>query len=532
MKQNIGKYFFIIITILLVICAVYLFYKNNSKREDIDTSEEVSNSPTEYIANLNLAISGYDTINPLITKNKQVIKISKLIFEPLIDIDENYKIKMCLAKECAKISDTCYLIKLDEQIKWQDGIQISSKDVKFTIEQLKNIESIYSSQVQEIQNVEIIDNSTIKLNLSKGIDFFEYYLSFPILPNHIYENKNFTTNSIIPLGTGMYKIKTIDSKAIVLEKNELWKEKNEKNSKIETILISLYNNMGDVYSNFKIGNVDIISTSDNAYQEYIGNIGYNVKEYKGREYDFISLNCKNNILNEKEVRKAISYAINKTKIISNIFDNKCYVAEFPLDYGNYLHTKDMPSKEYNIEQAKKILKDAGWIYQNNKWQKKNEKGKITTLSFNITVQSDNEARIKVAENIKEQLEELGVEINIKKVADSVYTKCLQNKDYDIILTGINNGFSPDLDYFYGQDNLAQYENDDVTSLINEIKKVTDSNILLTKYTKLIEIIESDSPYIGLYRNKETVILDKSISGEINPNNYNIFNRVWTWYIQK
>ena len=69
MKQNIGKYFFIIITILLVICAVYLFYKNNSKKEDIDTSEEVSNSPTEYIANLNLAISGYDTINPLITKN-------------------------------------------------------------------------------------------------------------------------------------------------------------------------------------------------------------------------------------------------------------------------------------------------------------------------------------------------------------------------------------------------------------------------------------------------------------------------------
>lgn len=111
--------------------------------------------------------------------------------------------------------------------------------------------------------------------------------------------------------------------------------------------------MGDIYSNFKIGNVDIISTSDNAYQEYIGNIGYNVKEYKGREYDFISLNCKNNILNEKEVRKAISYAINKTKIISNIFDNKCYVAEFPLDYGNYLYTKDMPSKEYNIEQAKK-----------------------------------------------------------------------------------------------------------------------------------------------------------------------------------
>lgn len=532
MKFNIGKYIFIGIVIILIISALYFFYENQEKEENNKSVETISNEEIEYSNKLNLAISNFDTINPLISKNKEVINIDKLIFEPLINIDENYKIEMCLAKEYAKISDTCYLIKLNNQIKWQDGKELSSKDVKFTINELKNIESIYSEEVEPIETVEIIDNSTIKINLNKKVEFFEYYLNFPILASHIYENEVFSSSSKTPIGTGRFKIKTIDSKSIVLEKNEYWRKKDEENSKIETIQISLYDDMGDVYNNFKTGNIDMVHTSNINYQEYVGSMGYNIKEYKGREYDFISLNCKDTRLNEKEVRKAINYAIDKTKIISNIYNNKYYVAEFALDYGNYIYSNENVSSGYNVEQAKKVLKDAGWTYQNNKWQKKDSKGKTIELSFDFVVQSSNETRIKVAENIKEQLEQIGIKINIRKVNDTQYTKYLQNKNYEMILTGINNGLSPDLEYFYGSENLAQYENQEAISIIEEVKKVTDNNSLVEKYNKLIEIVQSDSPYIGLCRNKETIILNKKISGEITPNNYNIFYRFWTWCKQK
>lgn len=529
MKSNIVKYIFIIVVIILIISAVCIFFHNQKNKEN-NNVEITNGEQVEYSNELNLAIFNYDSINPLISKNKDVINIGKLIFEPLIDIDENYKIKMCLAKECAKISDTCYLIKLNEGIKWQDGKEFSAKDVKFTIEQIKKGNSIYSAQVEPIENVEIIDNLTIKINLNKKVNFFEYNLTFPILSSHIYEDENLAVSSKNPLGTGCFKIKTMDSNAINLEKNEYWSKKNENASKIETIKILLYDGMEEEYSNFKIGNIDFIHTNSTEYQDYLGNIGYNIKEYKGRELDFISFNCKDSRLIEKEVRKAISFAIDKTKIISDVYNNQYYISDFPLDFGSYVYNKENVSLGYNAEQVKKVLKDAGWNYQNNKWQKINSKGKIITLSFNLIVQSSQESRIKVAEAIKEQLEEIGIIVNIKKVTDSQYINCLQNKNYEIILTGISNGFSPDLEYFYGNDNIAQYENEEVFEIIEETKNITDTNVLVEKYNKLSQIVQTDSPYICLYRNKEIILLNSKVGGEIVPNNYNIFNKFWTWCV--
>jgi peptide/nickel transport system substrate-binding protein len=290
--------------------------------------------------------------------------------------------------------------------------------------------------------------------------------------------------------------------------------------------------MGEVYSSFKIGNIDFIHTNSIEYKEYIGSIGYNIKEYKGRELDFISFNCKDQILSEKEVRKAIGYAIDKTQITSNVYNNQYYISDFPLDYGNYTYNKENVSLGYNAEQAKKVLSDAGWKYQNNKWKKINSQGKTVTLSFDFVVQASQESRIKVAEEIKKQLEEIGIIINIKKVTDSEYLKCLKNKNYEMILTGISNGFSPDLEYFYGNDNIAQYENEEVSAIIEEARNTMDTNVIVEKYNKLSQIVDVDMPYICLYRNKEIILLNTKLSGEIVPSNYNIFNKFWTWCKQK
>jgi len=148
------------------------------------------------------------------------------------------------------------------------------------------------------------------------------------------------------------------------------------------------------------------------------------------------------------------------------------------------------------------------------------------------VQSSQELRIKVAEDIKKQLEKIGIILNIRKVTDNQYINCLQNKDYEMILTGISNGISPDLGYFYGRENIAQYENEEVKSIIDEIGNITDDNIIEEKYSKLSQITQIDAPYICLNRNKEVIIFNSKVGGEIIPNNYNLFNKIWTWSKQK
>ncbi|HJJ07023.1 MAG TPA: peptide ABC transporter substrate-binding protein [Clostridiaceae bacterium] len=529
MKPNFVKYIFIIIVISLICFAVYFIYNNNNNKNQNNIQEEVEK--VNYSKEITMGISEYDTINPSISNNKEVINVSKLIFEPLIQIDEEYKISFCLAKECAKIDSKSYLIKINNEVQWSNGENLKVEDIEFTIKKLKEGKSIYSVNVSEVKDVQIIDSSTIRIDLDKEDDFFQYNLVFPIMKKNNYENGDLAKPNTFDIGTGMYKITSISSEKIVLEKNSNYREK-DKNPKIEKINILLFSNMGDMYNSFKIGNIDMIHTSNINYQEYIGTMGYKAKEYKGREYDFLSINCENEILSEKEVRKAINYAIDKSNIIMSIYNNKYYVSDSPIDYGSYLYETENVSLGYNPEQSKKILSDAGWTYKNNKWQKKLKSGSNKILAFSLIVQSDNSNRVKVAEIIKENLKKVGIEITIKKVSNIQYNEYLQNKNYEMILTGINNGFSNNLEYFYGKSNIAKYNNDEVKEIINEVKNITDVNKLTEKYKRLFEIVQDDVPYISLYRNKNILILNQKVGGEISPTNYSLFYKFWTWYKQE
>ena len=184
-----------------------------------------------------------------------------------------------------------------------------------------------------------------------------------------YAGENFFESTKYPIGTGLYKISSFSNNEIVLEKNENYRNTENTNKNIQKINITLFNSMGELYNSFKIGNIDIINTSNLTYKNYIGTIGYYAKEYKGREYDFLSCNCDDYLMKQKSVRQAINYAIDRENIISTIYNNRYYPSEYILDYGSYVYSGNSSSSGYNPEKAKEILETDGWVYTNNRWKK-------------------------------------------------------------------------------------------------------------------------------------------------------------------
>ena len=534
MKSNFIKYIFIFICAILLIFAIY-----TKTKEDADTKKNMQSATTiektENISyDLRLAIVSFDTMNPILSKNKNVQDISKLIFDSLLTLDENYKIKNSLAEEWSLTGDTSYIIKLKEGIKWQDGVNLTAKDVQFTIDRLKEVNSIYSYNVQHVIGVDVIDDNTIRINLDSQVPFFEYNLTFPILAKHYFQKDDGTIefgnaekNKTL-IGTGMYKITSAASNHINLSKNtEYWD--NEEETKIETITLNLYSNMGEVYNAFKLGNLDLITTQSLSLNDYIGTIGFNEKSYVGREYDFIALNCGSTILSNIEVRKAILYSIDKTNILASVYGGKYYNTSFPLDYGSWLYNES-GSSGYNPDQAKQTLLDAGWEYKYKNWQKRID-GITRKLNINLVVNSSNANRVKIAEIIKNNLFNVGIKVNLIKANDKQYDSYLTNKNYDLIITGKNVSISPNLSTYFGENNLANYYNEEVKEILNEIRSITDEELLKEKYKRLSEIYKNDVPYISLFNNRNTVIYSSYLIGDVNPNFYNIFYNIKKWYRQ-
>lgn len=524
MKSNFFKYIFIIFAIGIMIFAIVKI-KSNEKKEN-EESPNIVEETEETIKEIKLGVASFDSINPILSKNKNIQDISKIIFEPLLTITPEYRIDHCLAKEWAKQTDTIYLIKLRDDVRWSDGNKFTAEDVKFTIEKLKSSDTIYKSNIEHIVDIEIVDKTTIKINLDQEVPFFEYNLTFPILSSKYYSDKEFLSH-IVPVGTGMYKVTEVQQNALVLSKNEYYWD-NKKDLKLEKITINIYSSAGELYNAFKIGNIDFVSTQNSNLQEYIGTIGYIQKEMKGREHDFIALNTQSQILSQVNVRKAISKSIDKSNIVSSIFADKYYTSDFPLDYGNWVYKEQNLNTEYNLDEAKRILLNDGWEYKYRYWQKV-VNYKTQRISLNFVVKATNEVRVKVAENIKEQLENQGIRINLIKASDLQYENYLKNKNYDLILCSMNLSISPNLSTFFGQNNLANFYNDDVDNLLNEVKNTVDDNKIKQNYRRLGEIYINEVPYISLYNNKYTVAYNKNLVGTVEANWYYQFYNIHDWY---
>lgn len=523
MKSNYFKYIFIMFAIVIMIFAI-IKIKNDEQKEEKPIYETKEDAVQE-ITELNLGVASFDSINPILSKNKNVQDISKIIFEPLITLTSDYKLQGCLAKEWAKQNETTYLIKLREDKKWSDGESFTAEDVQYTIDRLKDSETIYSANVQYVTTVEAVDSETIRIILSQEVPFFEYNLTFPILSSKYYSDKEFIPD-IVPVGTGMYKVSEVKESSLILGKNDYYEEKDK--LKLDKITLTIYSSIGELYNSFKIGNVDFVSTQNSNLKEYIGTIGYNSKEMKGREHDFIAFNTKSQILSQPNVRKAISYSIDKSNIVSSVYGDNYYISNYPLDYGNWIYQEVAPNSIYNIEQAKQILVDDGWNYKNKYWQRV-VNYRTQRIYLNFVVKSTDVERVKVAENIKAQLENQGFRINLIKASNEQYQNYLKNKNYDMILCSINLSVSIDLTTFFGANNLANFVNDEVTNIMNEVKNLNDEIKLKEDYKRLEEIYANEMPYLSLYNNKYTVAYNAGVAGTLEPNWFNQFYNIEEWH---
>lgn len=339
MKEKNLKIIFFTIIIILILLAIYLIIKNkNTMASDIKLVRKENEISNEII----IGITDFDTINPILSKNQDVQYISKLIYEPLINIGQDFKLEQGLATEWNKLDEKSYLIRLNESKFWSNEKQFTAKDVEYSINYIKKQDTIYNDNVKNIEKIQAINDYTLKIYLLEPEEKFEYMLCFPI----ICEEQN--------IGTGKFYINMANENEIILKSKT-----NEKK-----IVIKIYENISKLYNAFSKEEVDTITTNNINFEEYIGTIGYNKKIICNRNFDYLKFD-----IDEVEVVKSISYAINKNEIIYKVYNNLYCRAEFPLQYGSYLYDEKI-EYEYNINKAKQILKDAGWEYNRKNLEKK------------------------------------------------------------------------------------------------------------------------------------------------------------------
>lgn len=491
--------------------------------EDVDENiniEEVSNEV--YIDEINLPLIEVDSLNPLKTKNNQVLSVLKLIYEPMVDFDSDESLEFILLDEYAKLDSKTWIFKLKQDVLWHNNEKFKSNDVIFTFNMLKNNDLIYSNNLSNVKEVVKLDDYSIKVILENEDDYFISKLNFPIISENYFKDFNSEEKASKPMGTGAYKyLSSNNDESIILEFNSSWHI--DESAKLKKINLFKYASYGEAVKAFKSAEVDVIVTNMSEWKDKFGTIGLNSYSFENSEYEVIIPNCSNLALSDNSVRRAILQAINRENLINSVYGDNASISDIPIHTNS---KNSINNAEYDLEKAKQILINAGWIQETDGiWQKEID-SKIQKLKFELLVNKDNIKKVEVAEKIKNDLNEIGIPITIKQVQNDNLKKALLEDKFELALTS----FDIKNEYFVQEQisnssklNYANYNSDSMQNIIDNMK--INYDFYKDNIHFLAQLYKNDAPYIGLYFKTSTIITNKSVKGNFEPSWSNYYRNI-------
>ncbi len=527
------------------------------------SGEVLENKPSAITSKtINLTMMKPETINPITNKNKSIGYIMNLIYDSLFTIDENYDTVPQLVEEY-KIENGGMVINIKlKDIKWHDGTILTSSDVKFTVDLIKqHIDSPYNALVENISSISIINNKEFSINFKDKYAFSIDTLIFPIVSEKQLENNNDINNYKNNLvGNGAYKIKSYEErKSLSLIINDSYYNQlpsNAKNIEVEIVPDEEAQVSMVISLDSDIAKISLDDLSQFYEKEF------KTTTYESRDYECLLFNYENEVFKDLNFRKAIVSSINKKKILEEGYINNATLVDFPLNSKSKYYDKDIKSLEYSKENAKKYLSQVTFetnknitnvnenpkdtdkdtvedvnksnLKTNNETATKDDKEKdikeqISKLNLKIIVNKDNSERKKSAYIISEDLKDIGIKNTIEELSSEDMSKALNEKNYDLALVGWELSLAPDAT------NILEsigYEDERLTNYINSLQNATTESQISDIYKSIQKYVNENALFMSLVIRDDYIVNNRRIEGKISPNSFDIYEGITNLDIAK
>ncbi len=460
-----------------------------------------------------------DTLCPIRTQNPQTISLLNLIFDSLITNSSSMTATPNLATSWS-VSDNGlkWNLKLRNDVSWHDNSQFTATDVVYTINQIRaDKENYYRKNVEQISKVNAVGQHEVEIQLKSPQTNFVNLLYFPIIQN---QRSAVDKDSFAVVGTGTFRYEDKgEITTFYLNRNEKWWKSP---AYLDRIQIKMLPDKDTAFYSFSSGEVDLISvnSADLGSKVDTANAGY--ISYHTNKFHFLGFNNTHPALKNSEVRRAISLAIDRQKLINGILNGNARAAVVPLDTSWELYSPDIAqSVSAETDRAKELLEENGWGITDGIYQKRIGNSTVK-LSFELLVNNSNPTRVQIGAYVANLLHNIGIEVTLKEVSFADYNKLINRKSYDMFLGAFN--LSEDLDFTFmvGNGNLFAYRSDEMNALLSEIQKTVTVAERQEKYAQFQKLFCDEAPLTGLYFENASMLYNKRMHGSFSPNNNSIY----------
>ena len=396
------------------------------------------------------------------------------VHEPLIqstlittDLNLEFQNDLATSYECSADGLT-WTFTIRDDIKFTDGEPLTARDVAFTVNGIIN-SAAAEADLSMVDEAVVIDDTTVELHLNKPFNALLYTLAvMGIVPEHAY-GPDYGAN---PIGSGRYMLEQWDKgQQVILKANPDYYGEPVKMQRVVVVFMEEDASIAAAQA----GQVDVAYTSATYYD--VVPAGYELLACTSVDSRGVSLPCVpagttksndgvdyaqgNNVTCDVAVRRALNYATDRNRLISNVL-NGYGTPAFSVGDGLPWSSEDMIC-ETDLEKACQILEDAGWVDSGDGIRAKDG----VRCAFDLYYTAGDSARQGIAMEWANQMREIGVEVNPKGGSwDELYLH-----QYESPVEWGWGSNAPiemyELNYSSGWGNFSSYENATVDAYLDE-----------------------------------------------------------------
>ena len=419
---------------------------------------------------------------------------------------------------------------LNPKARWHDGVPVTSSDVRFTLAAYRDtsLSSSAGSLVNTIDSVSTPDSLTavVWFHARAPEQFYNATDQMSILPEHIWKNVPVSSwrsseQANHPIGSGQFRFsswKQGESVTLIADTANY-----RGRPKLDRVIWSIAPDFNTALARFLGGQTDFFEAiRPDGIAEVQKNPSLRIIAFPGVDYSFLQFNLRdpkslgrpNAFFADRELRRALTMAVDRKSIVRSVYDS---LAEPALAGSLRAYPTADPTIEaipFDLAAANAKLDSLGWKDTNGDGIR--EKGG-RELAFNILVPSSSSVRARMAVLLQEQLRKAGARVGIDQVEFPAFIERTDKSDYDAAINSIHADPSPSgarQDWasagIKGGNNSGSYSNPVFDALVDSAIAAYDPVARKALFRKAYRIINDDAPAIWLAEPKSIVGVHRRI----------------------
>ncbi len=488
-------------------------------------------------------------LNPLFEQDDTTRDVDSVIYQGLTTVDANQQVVGLLARDWTVSPDhMSYTFDIRTDVKWADGQPFTVDDVLFTFHVLQDLE--YDQPDAEFWRqlgVKAGGANQVVFTLRSPSAAFPLALRIGIIAKHLFDGlapqqiHDSPYSGIRAIGTGPFKVASIDARAITLDRNPFATPQPY----LDHLIMRTYSpdNAQAAILAVRSGVADLVGGLEPAELNALqGLTNTTVIDSTTFTNAFVTMNADKDgkpYFSDVKVRQALVQAIDRTALINEVLNGRAEVDPTPIPSGNWAFTPSVANKyPYDQLSAARALDAAGWTLQAGSQVRTNKSHVPFKVDLVVTNSYPN---LQIANAIANQLMKVGVQINVRAVSPmDLVSNYLLTRQYEMALVVFDVGPDPDVYSLWHSGGVPGTLNFSyakgwglIDKDLEDGRAQVDQTARLAAYADFQSLIADQAPAIFLYSANYDYAVSQRVRGVhmnrvIEPEDR--FQYVTDWYV--